>query len=121
MDSGIYRIRNKFTGKCYIGQTVDLPRRWQFHIIRLRVRTHKSKLLQRDFNNWMLQAVNNPTEFPFVFEVLLRCPVCSLEHTEMLFIAALQPEYNTQKFKTKRSTMHANLIKLIKDKYRHEK
>ena len=29
---GIYKITNKINGKCYIGQSVDIKRRWREHI-----------------------------------------------------------------------------------------
>ena len=28
---GIYKIENKINGKCYIGQSVDILRRWRVH------------------------------------------------------------------------------------------
>lgn len=118
MNSGIYRIRNKRNGKTYIGQSIDLDSRWQMHIIRLRTRVHKSKTLQHDFNNWLREAMNAPTEFPFVFEVLMYCEKEKLEKTEMLFIAALQPEYNTQKFKQQRAELSPQFIKQMKEKYK---
>jgi group I intron endonuclease len=118
MASGIYRIRNKLTGHSYIGQTINLEIRWQYHIIRLRTRVHKSKTLQHDFNLWLMHAMLQPTEFPFIFEILLECPTDKLEIIEELFIAALQPEYNTHKHKAKRATLNPTLIARIKEKYK---
>ena len=28
---GIYKIGNKVNGKCYIGQSIDIKRRWRQH------------------------------------------------------------------------------------------
>lgn len=29
--TGIYKITNKITNKCYVGQSIDIYRRWQEH------------------------------------------------------------------------------------------
>lgn len=98
MTSGVYRIRNIVNGKCYIGESKNVELRWQYHIIRLRKRIHKSKSLQRDFNAWVNAAYKQPTQMPFVFELLMRCDESKLEQYEKIFIIALKPKYNTQRF-----------------------
>ena len=30
--TGIYKITNKITGDCYIGQSIDIEKRWKEHI-----------------------------------------------------------------------------------------
>lgn len=63
--SGIYTITNKVTGKLYIGESLDIYRRWHDeHIPQLRKNRHYNKELQNDFNKY--------GEENFVFEVLER-------------------------------------------------
>lgn len=50
MKSGIYKITNKITGKCYIGSAIDLNHRWACHRYDLRKQRHHSKYLQRSWN-----------------------------------------------------------------------
>ena len=47
--SGIYKITNTATGKCYVGSAVNLPRREKEHFIALRKGKHHSKHLQRAY------------------------------------------------------------------------
>lgn len=63
--SGIYTITNKVTGKLYIGESLDIYRRWHDeHIPQLRKNRHYNKELQKDFNNY--------GEENFIFEILER-------------------------------------------------
>ena len=63
--SGIYTITNKVTGKLYIGESLDIYRRWHDeHIPQLRKNRHYNKELQNDFNKY--------GEENFSFEVLER-------------------------------------------------
>jgi len=63
--SGIYTITNKVTGKLYIGESLDIYRRWHDeHIPQLRKNSHYNKELQNDFNKY--------GEENFCFEILER-------------------------------------------------
>lgn len=63
--SGIYTITNKVTGKLYIGESLDIYRRWhKEHIPKLRKDLHYNKELQNDFNKY--------GEENFEFEILER-------------------------------------------------
>lgn len=63
--SGIYTITNKATGKLYIGESLDIYRRWHDeHIPQLRKNRHYNKELQNDFNKY--------GEEKFSFEILER-------------------------------------------------
>ena len=63
--SGIYTITNNVTGKLYIGESLDIYRRWHDeHIPQLRKNRHYNKELQNDFNKY--------GEENFCFEILER-------------------------------------------------
>lgn len=63
--SGIYTITNRVTGKLYIGESLDIYRRWHDeHIPQLRKNRHYNKGLQNDFNKY--------GEENFSFEILER-------------------------------------------------
>lgn len=63
--SGIYTITNKTTGRLYIGESLDIYRRWhKEHIPQLRKNSHYNKELQNDFNEY--------GEEGFSFEILER-------------------------------------------------
>ena len=63
--SGIYTITNRSNGKVYIGESLDIYRRWhEEHIPQLRNNCHYNKELQNDFNEY--------GEDNFNFEILER-------------------------------------------------
>lgn len=45
-------IRNRITGKRYVGESVDIKRRWREHKRDLANGTHHSKRLQKDYNRY---------------------------------------------------------------------
>ncbi len=50
--TGVYVIRNRITGKRYVGESVDIKRRWREHKRDLANGTHHSKRLQKDYNRY---------------------------------------------------------------------
>lgn len=64
--SGIYAIRNRFSGKFYIGSSVHLQKRRDAHWRTLRAGVHKNARLQRAWRKYGASA--------FVFEVLEYVP-----------------------------------------------
>lgn len=48
--SGIYKITNVLTGRCYVGSSVDVDKRLACHLNKLRQNKHQNKELQADFN-----------------------------------------------------------------------
>lgn len=50
MTCGIYRIFNLNNGKCYIGKSKNIERRWHFHYLALKSNCHHSIKLQRAWN-----------------------------------------------------------------------
>lgn len=75
MASGIYRIRNRTTGKCYVGSAVNIERRWGEHRAYLRGGYHHSQHMQRA---WLLHG-----EEEFLFEVIEEvCPERLIEREQ---------------------------------------
>lgn len=48
-NAGIYIIKNKVNGKCYIGKSLDIDRRKYNHFLQLEKGIHPNKKLQQDF------------------------------------------------------------------------
>lgn len=59
---GIYKITNKINNKVYIGETMDVEKRWNEHKESLKNNTHHSYKLQSDWNEY---GENN-----FLFEII---------------------------------------------------
>jgi group I intron endonuclease len=50
MTCGIYLIRCRANGYCYVGKSVNIERRWNQHADALNGGTHHNRRLQRDWN-----------------------------------------------------------------------
>lgn len=67
---GIYAIRNKKSGKCYVGSAVSFKTRWKRHRTELRAGSHHSQKLQRawdkhgesGFEFSVLEHIHNPEQ-----------------------------------------------------------
>ena len=59
---GVYRITNKINNKVYIGESLNIERRWEEHKKELNNKTHKNYKLQKDYNKYGHEA--------FEFEVI---------------------------------------------------
>ena len=78
MKSGIYGFKNTENGKWYIGQSINLIRRKNEHIGRLRSKSHYNQRLQNDFN---LHG-----EYCFEYHVLEECIIDMLSIREEVWI-----------------------------------
>ncbi len=88
---GIYRIRHKPTGKCYIGSSVHIKKRWEQHIFHLTKQTHHSPYLQ---NAW---DKHGESDFEFEIVEIVADPEKLLER-EQVWIDAENPVYNAAYF-----------------------
>lgn len=61
-EMGVYQIKNKVNGKIFIGSSMDLRGIWNRHRFELKMKGHKNKGLQ---NDWDLYGEDN-----FIFDVL---------------------------------------------------
>ena len=81
MICGIYMIQNKVNGKIYIGQAVNIEKRWGKHKSELRGNYHINKHLQ---NAW-----NKDGESNFEFTVICECDESQLNTMEEYYIYEL--------------------------------
>ena len=49
---GIYKIKNRINRKVYIGESLDIMKRWEQHIFELISNTHHNYKLQEDWNKY---------------------------------------------------------------------
>jgi len=84
--SGIYCIRNKINGHCYIGSAVNIAARWRAHKHDLRKNKHHSQYLQRSWNKYGEEC--------FEFSVIETCFVFALIFREQHYINLYSPTYN---------------------------
>ena len=75
---GIYMITNTITNKKYIGQSIDIEKRW---------RTHKKKSTWKSQpNNYLYRAMNKYGIDKFKFEILCECNEDELNDLEIEYI-----------------------------------
>ena len=82
---GIYKIQNKINKKVYIGQSVDIEKRWTVHKRLLNKNKHH--------NNHLQNAWNKYTEKNFIFTIVEKCSIDSLNSREQYWIA-VNDSYN---------------------------
>ena len=83
MTCGIYMIQNLVNGKIYIGQSVDIERRWGEHKTRLRGNQSSS-------NEHLQRAWNKYGEDNFEFTVICKCDESQLNTKEIEYISKLK-------------------------------
>ena len=76
--SGIYKITNTQTNKCYIGQSSNVSKRFAQHLNALKKNRHHSMHLQNSFNFYGEKA--------FTFEIIEMCPINILNQREKHWI-----------------------------------
>ena len=82
---GIYKITNTETNECYIGQAVDIYKRWNEHCkAGLGIDTPPGNKLYKAIQEYGLQN--------FTFEILLECNRDELNEKEKYFISLYQAD-----------------------------
>ena len=81
---GIYKITNQITGQSYIGQSVDIERRW---------RTHRQTIKREEVCSPLYIAFREYGLDNFIFEVLAECSLSELNSLEKYYIE-LYDSYN---------------------------
>ena len=77
---GIYKIENKINGKCYIGQSENIGRRW---------RAHQSAAFNPNANNYdttLYRAIRKYGLENFTFTILVECEISQLDELEKSYI-----------------------------------
>lgn len=78
MKSGIYCIINNVNNKIYIGQALNLKKRFKEHKRTLKNNTHANEHLQNAYNKYGIEN--------FIFKVIIFCDVTELDKYENFFI-----------------------------------
>ena len=79
---GIYKITNKINGKIYIGQSVDIERRWKDH----RVRAFNNHKGNHQYNCPLYRAMRKYGLENFDFSILIECSKDELNQDEYQYI-----------------------------------
>ena len=79
MSMGIYKIKNLFNGKVYIGQSVDIEKRWGVHKTELKNNYHCNVHLQNAWNKY--------GEGNFEFSIVEECDADQLNQREIYWIS----------------------------------
>lgn len=82
---GIYKITNKINGHSYVGQSIDIHRRWKEH------RCYHSRSY---YDNVFARAMRKYGRDNFDYSVLEECEPEQLNEREIYWIDLLKPEYN---------------------------
>lgn len=84
---GIYRIIHIETDRCYVGQSIDINKRWKQHILDLNAERHHAVHLQRAWTKYGDNA--------FTFEILEECNLENLTEREQFWMDNLLSEFNS--------------------------
>lgn len=76
---GVYKITCVANGKCYIGQSKNIRKRWYSHKSLLKKNKHENKYLQRLYNKYGVEQ--------FTYEILELCSIEKLDERERYWIA----------------------------------
>lgn len=80
---GIYKITNKINGKTYVGQSIDIKRRFNEH-----------RYISSESNESLKLAYKKYGRENFEFEVIEECSEEMLNEREIYYIKILKPKYN---------------------------
>lgn len=89
LKSGVYLIRNRYTGRKYIGSAQDFEARWKLHQVNLRTGKHHNRHMQASYDKH--------GEETFEYYVLERCPLDQLIAREQYWINEIPTQYNVCK------------------------
>ena len=85
--SGIYKIQSrKKPERIYIGSSINIHKRWYYHILELGYGTHANKKIQRHYNKYGKDDL--------IFSIIIGCDKGDLISTEQYFIDAHNPYFN---------------------------
>lgn len=78
--TGIYKITNLINGKCYVGQSVDIQKRWK------REKEDASNINSHSYEYPLMRAFRKYGFDNFIFEVIEECKIEELNEKEVYWI-----------------------------------
>jgi group I intron endonuclease len=96
MACGIYKITNLVNGHCYIGQSVDIKRRWRNEksaAFNIKSRSYNT-VLSKAFRKYAVIQDGKIDFSNFNFEILEECNVNNLNEREQHYVAKYKADYN---------------------------
>lgn len=85
---GIYKITNLINGHCYIGQSIQIEKRWKNHKI---IAFNPN---EKGYQYPLYRAIRKYGLENFIFEIIEQCSQKDLNEKESYWIETLKPEYN---------------------------
>lgn len=85
---GIYKITNQYNGKIYIGQSINIIKRWNNH------KSAAFNINQSEYNYPLYQAIRKYGLHNFIFEILEECSPTELNEREQYYINYYNSYYN---------------------------
>lgn len=98
--TGIYKITNLINGKTYIGQSIDIKRRFWDH-----------RCISHETNRHLRYAMRKYGKDAFSYEIIEECAPEELNAREQFWIAELKPEYNVMSGGQGRGRRHSQETK----------
>ncbi len=88
---GIYKITNKKNKKSYIGQSIEIEKRWKWHI------NESQRTKSKEYNKSLYMAFRKYGIENFTFEILEQCQRKDLIERELYWYHFYKPNYNMVK------------------------
>lgn len=86
--TGIYKIQNLINGKCYVGQSKDIKRRWKDHCC------SANNPADHCYNNPLYKAIRKYGIENFSFDVIEECLISELNDKERFYIQKYNSFFN---------------------------
>ncbi|MEF9983719.1 MAG: GIY-YIG nuclease family protein [Oscillospiraceae bacterium] len=119
---GIYKITNTMNNKVYIGETLNIDRRWNEHRLSLSDNTHFIQSLQDDYNqygesvfNYSIEELFPITEsnFKYTSKLKLKTVLILRENAYVLKYNALFNGYNTEDTMSEIISGHRSMLPMV--------
>ena len=109
MSQGIYKITNLINGKCYVGQSIHIEKRWRDHISTAKNKNRGVEYTYPMYNSFRKHGTEN-----FKFEILELVPNRKdLTKKEQFYYDLYKPEYSTRQPKENISNVTSKAVHKI--------
>lgn len=109
MSCGIYKITNDLNGKCYIGQSIHIEKRWTNEKADAKNQNSES------YNTALSRALRKYGINNFTFEIIENCPIELLNEKEMYYIDYYNSYFNGYNSTTGGDANFGNSFKISKE------